>query len=260
MHRFYLPPEKAAAPVLTLTGQEAHHALHVLRLRQGDIVTVLDGAGTQILCEVQDGARDHLRLKVTEQRRLPPPGCQVTLLQALPKGKTIETIIQKATELGVARIVPLLTDRVVVHLDSQAGGTKLAKWHAVAVEAVKQCGSPWLPKIEPPITPREYIQRAENVELPMVASLQDNARHPREYFRAFQTTNRRLPSSVCVWIGPEGDFTQEELKLIQSAGARPITLGRLVLRADTAAIYCLSILNYELQAPSESHLSSAPTP
>ncbi len=254
MYRFYLPPELAAGPALTLTGHEAHHALHVLRLRRGDSVTVLDGAGAQRLCEVQDCGRDHLGLKVLERRHTPPLACQVTLLQALPKGKIIETIIQKATELGAARIVPLLTDRVVAHLDGGAAAAKAAKWQAVAVEAIKQCGSPWLPKVEEPVTPREFIERGQNVELPLLASLQEDARHPRDYFRAYGLAHRRLPSTVCVWIGPEGDFTPDELVLIRSAGARPITLGPFVLRTDTAACYCLSVINYELQSPLEQHV------
>lgn len=254
MHRFYVTPEESVGPVLTLGGHEAHHGLHVLRLRRGECVTVLNGAGLQLLCEVQDGSRGYLDLRVLERRQAAPPACQVTLLQALPKGKTIETIIQKATELGVATIVPLLTDRVVAHLPGEAGAAKVAKWQAVAVEAIKQCGCPWLPKIEEPVAPCEFIRRSQNVELPLVAALRGEARHPREYFRAFETTHQRLPASIWIWIGPEGDFTAAELELISSAGARPITLGPLVLRTDTAALYCLSIVNYELQYPSENRV------
>src|SRR3954470_5076250 len=112
VHRFYLPPGDSKSGPLTLTGREAHHALHVLRIRRGERVTVLDGVGGELLCDVQNFGHDQLQLAVVEQKSVPPPPCPITLLQAVPKGKIIESIIQKATELGAARIVPLLTERV----------------------------------------------------------------------------------------------------------------------------------------------------
>src|SRR5438270_11216948 len=99
MHRFYLPPDQCREPVLFLTGREAHHALRVVRVRPGDRVTVLDGAGQECLCEVQAHDRDKVQLNVLEKRVLAPLPCEITLLQAVPKGKLFEAIIQKATEL-----------------------------------------------------------------------------------------------------------------------------------------------------------------
>ena len=249
MHRFYLPPEQAKGPALTLSGPEAHHAVRVLRVRRGDTVTVLDGVGLQCACEVEQTARDRVMLKVFERRQVPPLPCQVTLLQALPKGKLIESIIQKATELGVWRIVPLLTERVVAKLDLEASAHKALKWQAIAVEAIKQCGSAWLPKVDPPATPEQHLASDAQPELSLIGSLQQGARHPRQYFQEFENARHRKPSSIAVWIGPEGDFAPAELELAQSAGALPITLGPLVLRTETAALYCLSVINYEVQYP-----------
>ena len=104
----------------------------------------------------------------------------------------------------------------------------------------------WLPKIETPATIGQFLARSERFELSFVGSLQTERRHPREYFQEFQTKHGRRPQSAAVWIGPEGDFTLEELKAIQNSGAQLISLGKLVLRVETAAVYCLSILNYEL--------------
>ena len=165
----------------------------------------------------------------------------------MPKGKLIESIIQKATELGASRIVPLLSERVVTHLRGKQT-RKTDKWQLVAIEAIKQCGSAWLPKVEPLVTPVQFLVRQEKFDLALIASLQSGARHPREYFRDFLAQQGRAPKSLCVWIGPEGDFTPAEVASIQAAGTLPITLGRLVLRTETAAIYCLSVLNYELQS------------
>jgi len=245
VHRFYLPPEQCRETELVLTGREEHHARHVLRLQEGERVTVLDGAGQELLCEVGESGRDILKLGVIETRIQPPQACRITLLQAMPKGKAMESIIQKATELGAWRIVPLLSDRVVARLDGTAARSKAAKLQLIAIEAIKQCGSAWLPKVETPITPGDFLARREQFELALVASLQPGSRSPKEHFDAFRAKQGRNPLSACIWVGPEGDLTLAEVEAIRAAGAVPITLGRLVLRAETAAVYCLSILNYE---------------
>jgi 16S rRNA (uracil1498-N3)-methyltransferase len=250
MHRFYLSPEHCQSASLLLTSREAHHARHVLRVRRGERVAVVDGKGHEFLCDVQECERDEVTLAVIEKHLQPAPPCQVTLLQAIPKGKIMDAIVQKATELGVSRIVPLLSERVVGQVDDQEAIHKAEKLRLVAREAVKQCGSAWLPEVEPPLALDQFFARRESFELPLIASLQSGSRPAREYFRGFQAQRRRLPNSVCVWIGPEGDFTPVETEAIESRGALPITLGRLVLRTETAAIYCLSIINYELQSPS----------
>jgi 16S rRNA (uracil1498-N3)-methyltransferase len=248
MHRFYLPPEQCRDKTLTLTGREAHHALNVLRVRAGERVVVLDGAGRELMCDAQAPGQEELKLAVAQDNFVPPLPFQITLLQAIPKGKIMDGIIQKAAELGAHRIVPLLSDRVVTQLDDESGAARAEKWRATAVEAIKQCGSAWLPQIEVPVTPKDYLARNEKFELPLIASLQSDRRHPREYFETFVRERQRLPATVCVWVGPEGDFTPAEMNAIKSGGALPISLGRLVLRSETAAIYALSVLNYELQA------------
>jgi 16S rRNA (uracil1498-N3)-methyltransferase len=249
MHRFYLPPDQCKGTSLFLTHRDAHHALHVLRLRRQERVIVLDGAGGELICEVLDCNRNQVRLIVVQRNSVPAPHCQITLLQAVPKGKIIESIIQRAAELGAYRVVPLLSERAAMRLDGENAAHKIEKWQLVAIEAIKQCGSAWLPRVEPPVTPNGFLERREKVDLPLVASLQAGSRHAREYFRAFLSGHARPPQSVCVWVGPEGDFAPGEMAAIQAAGALPITLGRLVLRSETAAVYCLSILNHELQSP-----------
>ena len=248
MHRFYLPPEKCQGSTLLLEDREAHHGLHVLRLRPGERVVVLDGAGHELSCEVGDLERHALRLAVRQKNFTPPLPYEITLIQAVPKGKIFENIVQKATELGVSRIVPLLSERVTTHLDGDTSAAKAEKWRLTAIEAIKQCGSAWLPRIETPLSPKEYLTRDESFDLALIASLQPDSRHPRAFFKSFLAEHQRLPRSVSVWVGPEGDFTPAELHAAKGAGALPITLGKLVLRSETAAIYCLSLINYELQS------------
>ncbi len=249
MHRFYLPPEHTTSPELTLTGPEAHHALHVLRIKPGEQVTVLDGCGSQILCEVRRVNHESLTLKVLERSKVSPPRYRITLAQAMPKTKAFETIVQKATELGVWRIVPVVSARTTPHFEPSALSAKLAKWQRLVAEAIKQSGNPYLPQIEQPIRVQAFLARAEQFDLALVAALQGETRHMHTLFAAYREKHRTQPHSVCAWIGPEGDFTPSELEAIKASGAAPISLGPYVLRVETAAICCLAMLNYELSAP-----------
>lgn len=248
MHRFYLPPQECEGGILTLTEREAHHAARVLRLRKGEAVVVLNGGGKIYHAEVGEISREAVSLIVRRTEESPAPPCAITLVQAIPKGKILDSIIQKATELGVSRVIPLLSERVITQIDEGNADAKTGHWRTVAVEAIKQSGSPWLPAIEPAARPGQLLGRREDFDLWFIASLQPGSRHPRGWFEEFRARQGREPKTACIWIGPEGDFTEREVADATAAGARPITLGRLVLRCETAATYCLSVLNYETQS------------
>lgn len=248
MHRFYLPPSECQPDSLTLPEREAHHASAVLRLTAGDTVTVLDGAGTELRCEITAADRRAVTLRVCERLSHPAPLCEITLRQAVPKGRTMEDIIEKAVELGARRIVPLLTERTVVKLDALEAEAKREKWQLGAIEALKQCGAAWLPEVATPATLATLLKDPPPVELALVGSLQPERRHPRECFAEFRARHGRAPRSVALWVGPEGDFTRDEVAAICASGAQPITLGALVLRCDTAAAYCLAMAGYEANA------------
>ena len=242
MHRFYLPPEQCRGDKLVLTDREAHHALHVLRLKHGDAVTVLDGAGTVCSCEIGSTSKSEVQLTVLQKRVVPASPWRVTLFQALPKGKVFEDIVEKATELGVHQIVPIISQRVVSTPEHPE--RKLERWKFTAIEAIKQCGLAWLPQVDAPGKLQDWLGRRESFDLSLLGSLQPNSRHPRHWLDAVAL---KEPLSLSVWIGPEGDFTPDELLLLEKSGVHPISLGPNTLRSATAAIYCLSILNYELQ-------------
>jgi 16S rRNA (uracil1498-N3)-methyltransferase len=219
-----------------------------LRLKRGDEALVLDGVGNEFSCEVEDASRDRLLLRIKKRNFIPPPPCSITLFVGIPRGKIIEDIIQKSVELGAQSIVPLLTDRVVTRLDEEGAEDKRGQWQQVAIEAMKQSGAAYLPKIVRPRTIKDFFAQKEKPDLQLVGSLQKERWHPREVFHEYEKANGRPPRSAAVWIGPEGDFTPDELKAIQNSGAQPISLGSLVLRVETAAIYCLSLLNYEFNS------------
>jgi 16S rRNA (uracil1498-N3)-methyltransferase len=241
MRRFYLPPAACKGDTPRLTDREAHHGAQVLRLQAGDEVAVLDGGGTRLVCAVKHVSRKAIELSVRSREAVPRPGFELTLFQAIVKGKAMETIVEKATELGVSRVVPLITERVVSQLDAERGDSKQAKWQLIAVESIKQCGSPWLPQIDAPQKLNDVLEASGRFDLALVASLR-GGRHVRQWLQ----TMKARPSSGCIWIGPEGDFTDAELDAIEASGAKPITLGPLVLRADTAAIASLAILRAEV--------------
>ena len=243
MHRFFVPPEQCHGTEIELPEGEAHHAVKVLRLREGDRALVLNGQGEEILCTATSASRQGVRLRVTQRNPAKPPACRLTLFQAVVKPKAMDFILQKATELGVARIVPVLSERSVSDLPGEAAAHKAVRWRSAAVEAAKQCGTPWLPAVEAPTPVSAVLAHSERFDLQFVASLQREARHPREYFAAAPAWRH-----LGIWVGPEGDFTPAEMNAIRGAGALPITLGPLVLRSETAALYCLSVLSYEAQA------------
>ena len=214
MHRFYIDPAESQGSIVNLREREAHHALHVLRLRTGDRVIGLDGAGHRLSCTVAASARDSVSLQVIAREFVPRRKWAVTLFQCLPKGTLIEAVIEKATQLGVSRVVPVLSERVVSRLAPKERERKRQKWQQVAIEAIKQCGSTWLPCVEVPAEIPEILSRKEEFQLPLIASLQPGSRHPSHWLGRASACAPDAKLAACVWIGPEGDFAPAEVEAI----------------------------------------------
>jgi len=282
MHRFYIAPEDWNPDSLVLGEAEAHHARDVLRLQPGGRVVVFNGRGHEITAEIGKVSREEILLRKMHEARVPPLPCQITLAQAIPKGKNMEVIVQKAVEIGAAEVAPLISERTIVHLEAKEAAQKQVKWQQVAIEAAKQSGQNWLPTVHLPKTPKEFFATLEagvpaapkqreggspaqhsrmqpasasggplqktGPELRLIGSLQSDAAHLKTVLADSEREHHAQPASVLMCIGPEGDFTPAELNLARSNGCRPITLGPIILRVETAAIYCLSVLSYELLA------------
>lgn len=242
MHRFFLPADALRADSPTLTGDEAHHCLNVVRHGPGDRVILFDGEGREATAEIVSATKREAALRVLHRAVTPPLPCRLRLAQAVPKGKNMDLILEKAVELGAAEIVPLLSDRTVVQLDAREAAAKQAKWQTIALEACKQCGQNWLPRVARPVTPRAFLDGARLDGLALIGSLQPGARR----IKAVLAEQPSAPREVTLFIGPEGDFTPAEIQLAISHGAQPITLGPIILRTETAAIYGLSVLAHEL--------------
>ena len=243
MPRFYIPPHAWNPDKLALDPGETHHALDVLRMKAGDRATVFNGAGAEATVEICESRERQDRAAQNPSEQDAAAGCEITLGQAIPKGKNMDLIIEKATELGAAAIAPLLSERTVVRADEGEALAKRDKWQRVAIEAAKQCGQNWLPRVAKPMTPKEFFAQADKYDLMLIASLQPGAVSVKQ---AIAEQAPKRPRSVLVLVGPEGDFTPAEINLAKNHGCRPITLGPIILRTETAAIYCLSVLGHEL--------------
>jgi 16S rRNA (uracil1498-N3)-methyltransferase len=249
MHRFYISPENWHHDAIALTGSEAHHSRDVLRMKRGEKLVLFNGRGREITAEIIDLGSSQIRLRKLHEAETPPLRCRIVLGQAVPKGKNMELIVQKAVEIGADQIAPIISDRTVVQVDSESAAQKQAKWQQIAIEAAKQCGQNWLPRVHVPRKLGEFFDTATanaGFDLRLIGSLQPDAQHLKKILEDYSSEHQQRPQSVLMLVGPEGDFTPAELALARRHGCRPITLGPIILRVETAAIYCLSVLSYEL--------------
>lgn len=251
--RAYASEAAAAATEIRLGAEESHHLVVVNRCTRGDPVVAFDGRGREWQCECADPAKAGAVLRVKSTHQAAPLPCAITLAQSMPKGATMDEIVRQATELGAARIVPLVTERTQVHLDGERAEKKIEKWRVAAVEAAKQCGNPWVPEIAP-LTRLDALLAAsvKDFDLKLVASLHAGAKPLREtiaQWRAHHAAPGHEQPQRALWlVGPEGDFSAAETTACLMAGCAPVTLGPLVLRCDTAAVAALSVLGYELSS------------
>jgi 16S rRNA (uracil1498-N3)-methyltransferase len=248
MHRFYIAPETWNSVAPMLSGSEAHHAREVLRMKAGEKLVLFNGQGREITAEIVDLGGAEIRLRKLHEAETQPLQCRIVLGQAIPKGKNMELIVQKAVEIGAAEIAPIISDRTIVQVDSESAIQRQSKWRQIAIEAAKQSGQNWLPRVHAPRKLTELFSMAseESFDLRLIGSLQPDARHLKQILADYSREHELRPRNVLMLIGPEGDFTPAELSLARRHGCQPITLGPIILRVETAAIYCLSILSYEL--------------
>ncbi|HLB34286.1 MAG: hypothetical protein A3F67_06525 [Verrucomicrobia bacterium RIFCSPHIGHO2_12_FULL_41_10] len=249
-HRFYLPPEQWLNTTPQLNASDTHHCTHVLRLKIGDEVLLFDGRGCEASAILQDLTKSkggHVSLKIGAPRNTPPPQCQITLAQAIPKAKNMDLIIQKAVELRASRIIPLLSERTVVRYDGKVDAEhKRDRWQSIALEACKQSGQNWLPHVETPCKLDDFFAATDKNHLLLIASLQGDTQSIKEILAKTITLQDQIPSHITVMIGPEGDFTPIEDAMAKSVGYQGTHLGPIILRTETAALYCLSVLAHEL--------------
>lgn len=241
--RCYVAPAAWGAGAVEPGREEAHHLLHVLRVEAGDRLEVFDGRGRVADATVTEATRSRIILEAGPERRVARPCPAITLVQALPKTQKMEWILQKGTELGLQGLVPVVTHHVVVRPDEKRAGKKHDRWKTVAIGAARQCGSAWVPDLEPVQPLKRWIKEGVHPDRLLFGDLAPGAVPLRQALRELAATG---PASVGMVIGPEGDFDEQERQMLRDLGATPVSLGDSVLRVETAALYCLSALRYEL--------------
>lgn len=244
MHRCYLPQAPFETGVLEISGDEARHALRVMRLRVGDECEVFDGTGHAARAElVAANGNSSMSLKVLEMLPPLPRVADIVLALAIPKGSNMDLIVQKAVELGVSRIVPLITERTIVRIKAHEAADKADKWRRTVLEACKQCGVNTLPVVEEPQAYHAFLQRQDLPELRVQCAIVPHARPMREVLENGRTHGA---GSCVLLIGPEGDFSPAEYAQGEAAGYTPTGLGPIILRVETAVFMAISAARYAL--------------
>ncbi len=240
MHRFYIAPEQIGRNIVRITGSDVNHIKNVLRMKQDDEIIICDGQGKDCYCIISKMSETEIVAEIKEERMTEAElKNRITLFQGLPKKDKMELIIQKAVELGVYEIVPVMTKRVIVKLeDKKKEEKKLERWQTIAEGAAKQSGRGIIPKIQPVMTWQKALSAASELELAIVPY--ENAsgmRYTREIMSSLSGYH-----SIGVLIGPEGGFEESEIEQAKNKNIKPITLGKRILRTETAGLATLSMM------------------
>ncbi len=248
MHCFYCEEHNVTGNTVRLEGMDVNHIKNVLRMREGETLTVCDGTGKEYFCEIsgyEDGkAVLHILEKKQAQTELP---VRLVLYQGLPKKDKMELIIQKAVELGAAEIIPVMTKRCIVKLDEEKKEMKkMERWQAIAESAAKQSGRAVIPKVGRVLSFQEALQKAAGEGMALIPyELEEGMQSLKEAAERAVTQK-----TVSVFIGPEGGFEETEAERAKEQGVIPVSLGKRILRTETAGFTTLSILMYEIECRS----------
>lgn len=244
MYHFFVTPAQITEEYATITGQDVNHIRNVLRMRPGEQVGIRDGISRNYVCELEEIGAEEIRARILsvdeDNSELP---ARLYLFQGLPKSDKMELIIQKAVELGVYEIIPVATRRAVVKLDEKKEASKVKRWNTIAESAAKQSGRMLVPQVTRVMTLREAYAYAAAFDINLIPyELAEGMRDTKEVIGRI-----RPGMQVGIFIGPEGGFDVEEVEAAVEAGIHPITLGRRILRTETAGLTALSVLMFQLE-------------
>ena len=244
MQHFFVTPDQVQEDKIYIEGSDVNHIKNVLRMHIGEKVTVNDGNDQSYLCEIRAFENEQVVLDIIESKttdsELPS---KIYLFQGLPKQDKMELIVQKAVELGAYQVIPVATKRAVVKLDEKKAAKKVARWQQIAESAAKQAGRGYIPEVHGVMSYKEALEYAKSLDVVLI---------PYELAEGMQETKRIISSikkgnSIGVFIGPEGGFEREEVEHAIETGAKAITLGKRILRIETAGLTTLSVLMFQIE-------------
>ena len=244
MHTFYVPPPQIHTDTATITGSEQHHLRNVLRLTSGATIRIIDGQGNVYTAEVLDTGtnREPSEAQVLTREFHPKVSPSLTLFQGLPKNDKMELILQKTTEIGVTQIVPIYAE----HALQRPSQNRYERWHRVVISATKQCKRTWLPELSDPQTFEASLTQLDKFSLRLILNphltQESQAQHIKTVLREVSQ-----PTSIALFVGPEGGFSDREGTAAIQSGCVPVTLGMNILRTETAAIVVAAVTAYEYQ-------------
>ena len=244
MHHFFVTPQQISGDKIRIEGGDVNHMKNVLRMKLHEKAEISDGESRTYLCEVEAYEEDVAVLHILEEMEADTePASKLYLFQGLPKSDKMELIVQKAVELGVYQVIPVAMKRCVVRLDDKKAAKKADRWNSIAESAAKQAGRSRIPEVTMPLSYNEALKMAEELDVTLLPyELAGGMEVTREVIRQIKSGQ-----SVGIFIGPEGGFEPEEVDAAVSMGAKVITLGRRILRTETAGLATLAVLMFELE-------------
>mgnify|MGYP000859340686 FL=1 len=244
MHHFFVTPQQISGDKIRIEGGDVNHMKNVLRMKLHEKAEISDGERRTYLCEVEAYEEDVAVLHILEEMEADAePASKLYLFQGLPKSDKMELIVQKAVELGVYQVIPVAMKRSVVRLDDKKAAKKADRWNSIAEGAAKQAGRSRIPEVTMPLSYKEALKMAEELDVTLLPyELAGGMEVTREVIRQIKSGQ-----SVGIFIGPEGGFEPEEVDAAVSMGAKVITLGRRILRTETAGLATLAVLMFELE-------------
>ena len=240
MHRCLVSTEQILSDTISLNREESRHLKTVLRVKQGELLELFDGKGRTCSASINRIENHSIAITLCSEPNLhPKPSCAITLFVCISKGKRMDWTVEKATEIGVAKIVPVISERTIVRLSQKEGESKAERWRRVAQDAARQCHSAWMPEISPPLSFAQTLKLLYESSPVFTAALTKDAVPLREAIHKYPES----PQTAGWFVGPEGDFTSEELSQLRQHKTHLVSLGSNVLRAETASLYGLCALS-----------------
>jgi 16S rRNA (uracil1498-N3)-methyltransferase len=244
MHRFFVSPEILHGEKVVIAGSQAHQIRDVLRMTSGDRIIVLDNTGYEYSVSLTKIEKREVSGEVISKNKSDAePNVQITLFQSLLAREKFEWVLQKCTEVGVCSFVPVVTQRSIVRRSESVTAKKMSRWHSIITEAAEQSCRGRIPRLESPLNFSDVLTGLDNFDCSLFGSIQIGTPDLREIIKG---RNSRM-EKIALFIGPEGGFTEEEIADAGGRGAKALSLGKRVLRTETAAVVASSLILYELE-------------